>query len=125
MAIVKALSVVLGLAAAVSAQFSGNGKIYVVNITDSDISASGDKAAFACLDLVGGVTLNLNTCATFDKKAAYPYGLSTSAGNCTFLDSTQPENTENPYGGQSYAYHCGPGYVSDINDDVYGVDYVS
>ena len=116
----KIVSLVVGLAATAAAQMSGDAKIYVVNTTDVPQFGITDPKPFACLDINGGVTLDMENCALYNRRGSYPYILSTPAGICTFQDSKQPENTEASYGKGSYALNCGKDQVFSRADDFWG-----
>ncbi|KAI1097737.1 hypothetical protein F4804DRAFT_152365 [Jackrogersella minutella] len=103
--------------AAVAQDFSGSGQIYIINSTS--FGSATPSESIGCLDETGAFTVS--DCATFTKLSTYPNTISTSAGNCTFLDTTQPANTDNAYGAHSYAWHCREDYEATVSDSLYTV----
>ncbi|KAI6084619.1 hypothetical protein F4821DRAFT_167027 [Hypoxylon rubiginosum] len=103
--------------AVVAQDFSGSGQIYVINNTDWK-TATPDQS-IGCLDARG--SFSEDNCATFTKLGVYPNTLSTSVGNCSFTDSTQPANTDNAYGSHSYAWHCRPSFSATVTDSFYTI----
>ncbi|OTA90002.1 hypothetical protein M434DRAFT_398322 [Hypoxylon sp. CO27-5] len=103
--------------AAVAQDITGSGHIYVINNTDFNTASPAD--GIACLDVTGALTLS--DCAIFTRLPDYPRSLSTSAGNCSFTDSSQVANTDSVYGAKSYAWHCRPDYVTTNSDSLYTV----
>lgn len=107
--------------AVVAQDFSGSGQIYVINNTDWK-TATPDQS-IGCLDARG--SFSEDNCATFTKLGVYPNTLSTSVGNCSFTDSTQPANTDNAYGSHSYAWHCRPSFSATVTDSFYTIKVTS
>ncbi|KAI1400589.1 hypothetical protein F4819DRAFT_460886 [Hypoxylon fuscum] len=97
--------------------FSGSGQIYVLNSTS--FSTATPDESIGCLDVTGA--FSESNCATFTKLNAYPNTLSSSAGNCSFTDSSMPANTDSKYGSKSYAWHCRADYVATVSDSFYTV----
>jgi hypothetical protein len=62
----------------------------------------------------------MDSCATFEFRDTYPNGISSSAGNCSFTDSSQPANTDSRYGAGSYAWSCWT-HEAVVTDQVYTV----
>ncbi|KAJ4404471.1 hypothetical protein N0V82_010488 [Gnomoniopsis sp. IMI 355080] len=87
-----------------SGTITGNGTIHVVaNATSHSISWSGGSPSqsVACLNAVGQVVLD--DCAVY---MAEGYHVSTSAGVCSFQNTSQPTNTAAVYGGSVHAFTC-------------------
>ncbi|KAI2606358.1 uncharacterized protein GGS25DRAFT_533434 [Hypoxylon fragiforme] len=105
----------------VSAQdFSGSGEIHIINSTD--FGSATPAESIGCLDVNGAFTTSLDSgCATFTRLAQSPGTVSTDAGNCSFTDASQPANTDNPYGANSYAWHCRPDFAAAATDSLYTV----
>lgn len=104
--------------AALPQDISGSGQIYVINSTDFQNASPADS--IGCLDAKG--SFSESDCATFTRLDTYPNTLSSSAGNCTFRDSTQPANTDNVYGSRSYSYFCREDYEASIADILYTIN---
>ena len=89
--------------------FTGRGLIHVLNSTDLT-KASPTANIIGCLDqhgqLVTASTLP-SQCALFTRADALPNVLSTSAGNCSFLDPSTPQNKDSIYGRNTHAWWCG------------------
>ncbi|KAL7623118.1 hypothetical protein AAE478_006797 [Parahypoxylon ruwenzoriense] len=117
----KASTALLSLSAvvpaAVAQDFSGSGQIYLVN--GSSFTTATPDLTIGCLDATGA--FSEFDCATFTKLDTYPNTLSSSVGNCSFTDATQPTNADSPYGGRSYAWHCRPDYAASVSDSLYTV----
>ncbi|KAI8957071.1 hypothetical protein F5Y11DRAFT_106035 [Daldinia sp. FL1419] len=103
---------------ALAQDISGSGQIYVINSTDFQNASPADS--IGCLNARGG--FSESDCATFTRLDTYPHTLSTSTGNCTFRDSTQPANTDNAYGSKSYSYFCREDYEASVTDSLYTID---
>lgn len=88
--------------AAGSEDFEGQGEIHVLNSESYDKARPSDR--IGCLDKTGALTVN--NCAVFTKVKGYPDTLATEAGNCTFSNRAMPENSDNVYGRESFAYSC-------------------
>ncbi|KAI0885897.1 uncharacterized protein GGS22DRAFT_162244 [Annulohypoxylon maeteangense] len=101
----------------VAQDFSGSGQIFILNSTSLGGATPADRVG--CLDSTGAVTLD--NCATFTKLSSYPLTISSEVGNCTFADSSQPANTDNVYGANSYAWHCLDDYAATTSDQLYTV----
>ncbi|KAI1086046.1 hypothetical protein F5B19DRAFT_498728 [Rostrohypoxylon terebratum] len=102
--------------AAVAQDFSGTGQIFVINSTS--FADANPSQSIGCLDATGA--FSVDNCATFTKlKTA---SVASEIGNCTFTDSSQPANTDNVYGANSYAWHCLGGYSANIYDGLYTVN---
>ncbi|KAH8890302.1 hypothetical protein GQ53DRAFT_183924 [Thozetella sp. PMI_491] len=117
---ITALLVGLASIAAVSADtpdFSGTGQILVLNSTDFAKASSNDSVG--CLNVDGYVSID--DCANFTVVDVLPYTLSTSAGNCSFTDTTQATNDDSAYGSDSYAWHCRDNFTAEITDQFYTV----
>ncbi|KAJ6489973.1 hypothetical protein C8R45DRAFT_1138892 [Mycena sanguinolenta] len=80
----------------------GTGYIHVLNSTNWTTATGADSVG--CLNAAGRFVLD--DCAVFTHFDAMPYGLSTSAGICTFYDTSMPANTASPYGAFTYALTC-------------------
>ncbi|KAI1658065.1 hypothetical protein F4813DRAFT_53091 [Daldinia decipiens] len=104
--------------AALPQDISGSGQIYVINSTDFQNASPADS--IGCLNAQGG--FSESDCATFTRLDTYPNTLSTSSGNCTFSDSTQPANTDSVYGSRSYSYFCREDYASSVTDSLYTIN---
>ncbi|KAI2776344.1 hypothetical protein F4815DRAFT_449396 [Daldinia loculata] len=104
--------------AALPEDISGSGQIYVINSTEFQNASPADS--IGCLDAKGA--FSESDCATFTRLDTYPNTLSSSAGNCTFTDSTQPANTDNVYGSRSYSYFCREDYEASIADILYTIN---
>lgn len=103
--IISAVSVLVGLVLPlVSAQtFEGSGTISVLS-SNNFMTANPVTMTIGCIDATG--TLTMDDCAVFTRLDVYPYTLSSSAGNCSFLNETSPANTDSVYGNHSYAWTC-------------------
>ncbi|KAJ6489922.1 hypothetical protein C8R45DRAFT_1096896 [Mycena sanguinolenta] len=77
----------------------GTGYIHVLNSTNWTTATAADSVG--CLKAAGRFVLN--DCAVFTHLDVAPYGLSTSAGICTFYDTSMPANTAAIYGGPESA----------------------
>lgn len=87
--------------------FNGLGHIIVLN--SSDITTANPKNRIGCMDETGALTLS--DCAVFTKGSS---GLTSSLGNCTFHDNSQPYNADSAYGQVSTAWHCGAESIQDL-----------
>ncbi|KAI2463649.1 hypothetical protein F4781DRAFT_110546 [Annulohypoxylon bovei var. microspora] len=104
--------------AAVAQDFSGSGQIFILNSTSLGGASPSDR--IGCLDATGA--FSLDDCATFTKSNTSPLSISSIVGNCTFADASQPANTDNVYGAQSYAWHCLDDYAAVTTDQLYTVN---
>ena len=89
--------------------FTGRGLIHVLNTTDLT-KVSPATSVIGCLDLHGQlVTASTipSQCAVFTRADNLPNVLSTSAGNCSFLDPSTPQNKDSIYGRNTHAWWCG------------------
>ncbi|KAJ6489920.1 hypothetical protein C8R45DRAFT_826212 [Mycena sanguinolenta] len=80
----------------------GTGYIHVLNSTNWTTATAADSVG--CLNAAGRFVLD--DCAVFTHLDVAPYGLSTSAGICTFYDTSMPTNTASPSGAFTYALTC-------------------
>ncbi|KAJ6489974.1 hypothetical protein C8R45DRAFT_1096940 [Mycena sanguinolenta] len=99
-----AAALFLSIVAPITAQLNvfGTGYIHVLNSTDSATATAEESVG--CINAAGRFVLD--DCAVFTHLDAVPYYLSTSAGNCTFDDTSMPTNTASPYGAFTYALTC-------------------
>lgn len=104
-----------GLASATALR--GLGTISVLN--SSSFTTATPDMAIGCIDASG--RLVMDGCATFEFRDAYPNGIFTSAGNCSFTDSSQPANTDSRYGAGSYAWSCWT-HETAVTDQLYTID---
>ncbi|KAG8168104.1 hypothetical protein KVR01_003793 [Diaporthe batatas] len=100
-----------------STVLSGLGTISVLN-SSSFMTATPDQT-IGCIDASG--RLVMDSCATFEYRDTYPNGIFSSAGNCSFTDSSQPANTDSRYGSGSYAWSCWT-HEAVVTDELYTVD---
>ncbi|KAJ4386473.1 hypothetical protein N0V93_009370 [Gnomoniopsis smithogilvyi] len=87
-----------------SGTITGSGTIQVVaNTTSHSISwsAGSPSQSVACLNAVGQVVLD--DCAVFTAEGNH---VSTSAGVCSFQNTSQPTNTDDVYGENVHAFLC-------------------
>lgn len=98
------------------ATLSGLGTISVIN--SSSFTTATPDMSIGCIDAAG--RLVMNSCATFEFRDAYPNGIFTNDGNCSFTDSSQPANTDSRYGAGSYAWSCWT-HEAVVTDQVYTV----
>lgn len=113
-ALFAAAALLPGLASATV--LSGSGTISVLN-SSSFMTATPDMN-IGCVDATG--KLVMDGCATFTFRDTYPYGVSTSAGNCSFTNSSQQANTDSRYGANSYAWSCWP-HDAAVTDQIYTI----
>lgn len=99
------------------ATLSGLGTISVIN--SSSFTTATPDMSIGCIDAAG--RLVMDGCATFHFRDAYPNGIFTNDGNCSFTDSSQPANTDNHYGASSYAWSCWT-HEAVVTDQLYTVD---
>jgi hypothetical protein len=97
--------------------FVGRGTISVLNSSDWNSASPSDS--IGCLDSEGYVTTS--DCATFTRLGVYPYSLSTTTGNCTFLDTSAPVNSDSAYGSSSHAWRCVAGRTATVSDELYTI----
>lgn len=114
-------------AAITQEDFTGIGRIHVLN--SSDWRTATPDLKVGCLDASGKFVKDVSaeSCGVFERSAEYPYPLSTSKGNCSFDDVTQPNNTDSLYGQTDHAYNCGNDYKGQTFDQLYtltGFPYV-
>ncbi|KAK0712498.1 hypothetical protein B0T26DRAFT_714492 [Lasiosphaeria miniovina] len=86
-------------------EFSGRGKIWVLNSTDLLDALPSDR--IGCLDAHGALTFN--RCAVFTQLDQAPHTLSSRIGSCGFRDENMPTNKDSYYGRDSHAWACQPG----------------
>ena len=86
------------------------GHIQVLNTTSFATANPAD--AIGCLDTRG--RLVRDDCAVFSQLANAPHTFSTSAGVCTFRNTSRPANTDSMYGKGNHAWWCG----DKLNDPV-------
>lgn len=98
------------------ASISGLGTISVLN--SSSFTTATPDMSIGCIDASG--RLVMDSCATFEYRDAYPNGIFTSDGNCSFTDSSQPANTDSRYGANSYAWSCWT-HEAAVTDQLYTV----
>lgn len=98
------------------ATLSGLGTISVIN--SSSFTTATPDMSIGCIDAAG--RLVMDGCATFQFRDAYPNGIFTNDGNCSFTDSSQPANTDNRYGASSYAWSCWS-HEAVVTDQLYTV----
>ncbi len=79
------------------------GHIQVLNITNFATASATDT--IGCLDTRG--QLVRDNCAVFSQLADTPHTFSTSAGVCTFRNTSRPANTDSVYGKGNHAWWCG------------------
>ena len=113
-ALFAAAALLPGLAS--SATLSGLGTISVIN-SSSYMTATPDQS-IGCIDASG--RLVMDSCATFEFRDAYPNGIFTDAGNCSFTDASQPANTDSRYGAGSYAWSCWT-HQAVVTDQIYTI----
>lgn len=113
-ALFAAAALLPGLAS--GATLSGLGTISVIN--SSSFTTATPDMSIGCIDAVG--RLVMDGCATFEFRDAYPNGIFTSDGNCSFTDSSQPANTDSRYGANSYAWSCWS-HQAVVTDQIYTV----
>ncbi|XDG03881.1 hypothetical protein ABKA04_003496 [Annulohypoxylon sp. FPYF3050] len=101
--------------AAVAQDFSGSGQIFIINSTS--LTDANPSQSIGCLDATGA--FSIDNCATFTKLKS---SVSSDAGNCTFTDASQPANTDNVYGANSYAWHCLDDYSAKTSDQLFTVN---
>ncbi|KAJ0123103.1 hypothetical protein N8I77_010179 [Diaporthe amygdali] len=114
-ALFAATALLPGLASATV--LSGSGTISVLN--SSSFTTATPDMNIGCVDATG--KLVVDECATFTFRDTYPYGVSTSAGNCSFTNSSQQANTDSHYGANSYAWSCWP-HEAAVTDQLYTID---
>lgn len=113
-ALCAAAALLPGLAS--GATLSGLGTISVLN--SSSFTTATPDMSIGCIDAAG--RLVMDGCATFEFRDAYPNGIFTDAGNCSFTDSSQPANTDSRYGANSYAWSCWS-HEAVVTDQIYTV----
>lgn len=113
-AVCAAAALLPGLAS--GATLSGLGTISVLN--SSSFTTATPDMSIGCIDAAG--RLVMDGCATFEFRDAYPNGIFTDAGNCSFTDSSQPANTDSRYGANSYAWSCWS-HEAAVTDQIYTV----
>jgi hypothetical protein len=117
------LALVLSSAFLGSAQdFSGKGNIFILKSTSTSVDAK-PSAKVACV-AADGKMINPSSnsaCGVFTHMANYPYITTSTAGNCTWTDKTQEQNTDNPYGGGDFTWHCFPGSPGDSGEGLYTI----
>ncbi|KAK1753567.1 hypothetical protein QBC47DRAFT_403909 [Echria macrotheca] len=99
-----------GHASSVTDQFVGKGRVLVLNSDNLEKAKPSDKVG--CLNAKGDV-VTLDQCAVFTRNETWPHELYSSAGTCTFRDTTTVQNLASVYGKGSYAFSC-----SDVGDSV-------
>lgn len=80
---------------------SGSGYLLVLNATDGLGTSTTEADRVGCLNVKGNLVLD--DCAVFSDIMSLPQ---TSAGQCNFLDETQPLNTDSIYGQSDHGYQC-------------------
>ena len=96
--------------------FTRQGHIVVLNAS-SVVNVSPSAQRVGCMNAAGSLTQT--DCAVFTRTDTAPYILSTSQGNCSFLDQNMPANTDSAYGKNYHAFHCWPGAPNQLIDQVY------
>lgn len=114
----KALGcVILSSYVAHAQTFEGSGTISVLS-SDSFTTATPDDS-IGCLNAYG--LLTLDDCAIFTRADDYPHSLSTSVGNCTFFNTSSPENVDSAYAQLSHAFSCSEDWVATTSDELYTI----
>jgi hypothetical protein len=88
-------------------EFVGQGQIHVLNSSSLSTAAPTDR--MGCLNEHGMLTMSDSECAVFtrlDGGFGTSVKLSTSSGNCTFLNPSMPTNKDSYYGSDSHAWSC-------------------
>ena len=105
----KLLAVILALPLAVladeAAQHYGSGQLILLDNSDGRSWVDPSNARrIGCLDATGKATVS--DCGVFTRSADSPL-LNSTAGVCTFHNSSEPENDSNPEAPASFALSCG------------------
>jgi hypothetical protein len=109
------------LATVTEKDFTGIGRIYVLQSADWRSASPKDKVG--CISDSGAfISLkDKDECGVFAHEPDYPYTLSSREGNCTFTDEDKEKNTDSVYGKRDHAWSCNGGYKAVIYDSLYTI----